>query len=303
MRLRLAAALVLLLSGAAEAAPPVDRAALLEDVRVLSADDMEGRAVGTPGGARARAYVERRFREVGIAPLGPQGFAAPFSFERAGATLEGVNLVGVIRGRSDPERFIVLSAHYDHLGVRDGAVYNGADDNASGVAAMLAVARDLKARPPEHSVLIVAFDAEEGGLRGARVFVASPPVPLKSVLLNVNLDMVSRSDKGELYAAGTHQNPRLRPVLEAVAARAPVRLLFGHDRPELGPDDWTLLSDHAAFVQAGVPFVYFGVEDHPGYHKPGDDFAAITPDFFVGATQTIIAAVRALDAAPERLSR
>jgi Zn-dependent M28 family amino/carboxypeptidase len=288
----LSLAFVLLVSGAAT----VDREALLNDVRVLSADDMQGRAPGTEGGLKARAYVEKRFREAGVAPLGDR-YARPFSFERRGTKIEAANLVGVIRGRSKSDEFIVVTAHYDHLGVRDGQVYNGADDNASGVAAITALGAWFAEHPPERSLLIVALDAEEGGLNGARAFLAEPPVPKAAIKLNVNLDMVSRSPKGELYAAGTHHYPQLKAPLEQVAAAAPIRLLFGHDRPELGKDDWTLQSDHAVFHEAGVPFVYFGVEDHPGYHQPSDDFDAITPDFFVDATRTIIEAVAALDAA------
>jgi hypothetical protein len=99
-----------------------------------------------------------------------------------------------------------------------------------------------------------------------------------------------------LYASGTYYTPALRPALERVAAGAPVKLLLGHDRPGQGHDDWTNQSDQYAFHKAGVPFVYFGVEDHKDYHKPTDDFETITPDFFVRAAETILEAVRALDA-------
>ena len=114
--------------------------------------------------------------------------------------------------------------------------------------------------------------------------------------LDVNLDMVGHSERGELYAAGTHHTPALRPALERVAASAPVKLLLGHDRPEQGKDDWTNQSDQFAFHQAGIPFLYFGVEDHRDYHRPSDDFDTLTRDFFVGSAETILAVVRALDA-------
>lgn len=291
----LALALALALSVLAAPAPAVNREALLTDARVLSADDMEGRRVGTPGGAKARAYVARRLAEAGAKPLGG-GWERPFRFQnRAGETIEGVNLVGLVRGTSKPDEYVVVSAHYDHLGVRDGEIYNGADDNASGVATLAALTAWFAANPPERSLLIVAFDAEEAGLQGARAFVSAPPVPRAALKLNVNLDMVGRSEKGELYVAGTHHTPALKTALEPVVATAKVTLLFGHDRPELGTDDWTLQSDHGAFHVAGVPFLYFGVEDHPGYHKPGDDFDALTPEFFVRAAETVIAAVDAVE--------
>jgi hypothetical protein len=275
---------------ATQSIPSADTAALMHTVRVLAADSMEGRAAGSPGGARARAWLLDRLRAIGVAPLG-DSLTHAFPLGRGG---EGVNLIGVVRGTRTPERYFVLSAHYDHLGVQGEQVFNGADDNASGVAAVLTLAEQLRARPLGHSVIIALFDAEEGGLRGARAFVANPPVPNASLALNINLDMVGHSDAGELYVAGTSHTPRLRPLLDSLAARAPVRLLFGHDRGG-GQDDWTTQSDHGAFHAAGIPFLYFGVEDHADYHKPTDDPETLTPVFFGGAVGTVEAAIRMLD--------
>src|SRR5690606_1848700 len=106
---------------------------------------------------------------------------------------------------------------------------------------LLEIARYFQRSPPAGSILFALLDAEEGGLSGARALVADPPVPLESMALNVNLDMVGHSESGELYVAGAAHSPWLRALLEPVAARAPVRLRFGHDRPVPGPeDDWTL---------------------------------------------------------------
>ena len=274
----------------------VDAGRLLEDVRVLAADEMEGRAAGTEGGRRARAYVLRRFKEAGLKPLGAS-FEQPFALKApAGSKAEGVNLVGYVRGTQSPEQFVVVTAHYDHVGVRGGKVYNGADDNASGVAALLQFAAHFARRPPRNTFVFAALDAEESGLQGAFALVARLREERRDVALNVNLDMVGHSEKGELYAAGTYRNPSLKPALEHVAARARVKLLLGHDRPEQGHDDWTSQSDHFAFHRAQIPFVYFGVEDHKDYHQPTDDFDTITRDFFVAAAETILLAVRELDA-------
>ena len=274
-------------------AKKIDAARLLEDVRALSADSMEGRGAGTKGGELARAYVERRFTEAGLAPLW-SSFEQPFELPSKG---KGVNVVGYVRGTKYPERLIVISAHYDHLGVRDGQVYNGADDNASGVAVLLQLAAHYKgAARPEHTLVFAALDAEEQGLVGARELVRRLLAEKRDVALDVNLDMVGHSERGELYASGTYHTPALRPALERVAAAAPIKLLIGHDRPEQGHDDWTNQSDQYAFHRAGVPFVYFGVEDHKDYHKPSDDFDTLTRDFFVGAAETVLEAVGALDA-------
>jgi Zn-dependent M28 family amino/carboxypeptidase len=144
-------------------------------------------------------------------------------------------------------------------------------------------------------MVFAALDAEEMGLRGARAFVdAGWP---EQIVLNVNLDMVARSDS-LLFVAGTHHYPHLRPILESVQGREPVVLRFGHDRPDVeGVQDWTGLSDHRAFHARGIPFLYFGVEDHPDYHRPSDEFDRIEPVFFLNAIRTILSAVLTLDEA------
>jgi Zn-dependent M28 family amino/carboxypeptidase len=272
-----------------------DEQALLARVEVLASDRFEGRAVGSEGNALARALIVDAFRSIGLDSLG-DGYRSQFVFtDQAGIETRGVNVVGVIPGTRHADRYLVLSAHYDHLGVRSGEVYNGADDNASGTSAIIAIAEYLAKNPPDHSVIVAALDGEERGLRGARAFIADPPVPLESVVVNVNLDMVSRSATEELYIAGTYHYPELRGFLEEVEPSNGVILLFGHDRPEDGSDDWTGASDHGPFHAAGIPFVYFGVEDHPGYHSPEDDFADITPQFYVSAVHTILDAVVVLD--------
>jgi Zn-dependent M28 family amino/carboxypeptidase len=248
---------------------------------------MEGRRAGTPGGARARRYLLQRLQALRLAPLG-RGFEHPFA--------RGVNLLALIPGTSQADRYIVLSAHYDHLGIVRGQIYNGADDNASGVAGVLALARELRRKPLSHSVMVALFDAEEAGLLGARAFLAEPPVAKAAIVLEVNLDMVGHSERGELWAAGAGRYPPLLPVLQAVRERAPVKLRLGHDRPGLpGERDWTLESDHGVFHAAGIPFVYFGVEDHQDYHRPSDDPETLTPVFFAAAVQTVLAALRELD--------
>ena len=268
-----------------------DAAQLLRDVQVLSADDMEGRSADRPSIQKARDHVEKRFKESGLQPARQE-----FEIEQRGTALRGINFIGEIKGRKVPEKYIVITAHYDHVGIEDGKIYNGADDNASGTAALFALASYFKKNPPAHSLIFVAFDAEEKGLDGARYFVSNLPVKKESVLLNVNMDMVSRNDKGELYAVGTYHYPQLKPALEAVQKKSRIKLLLGHDRPEQGANDWTSQSDHAAFHREKIPFIYFGVEDHKDYHKPTDDFANIQPEFYVRAVETIIEAVKAFDA-------
>lgn len=284
----------------ASAQTAFDPALLLHDVQVLSSDRFEGRRTGSPGSALAQAHLVGALRAAGVAPLGA-AYEQPFTFSgRDGSEYRGVNLVGVIPGTERPGAYLVLSAHYDHLGVRDGEVYNGADDNASGTAGVLAMARYFARHPLRHTLVVALFDAEEMGLRGARAFLEAAPVPADSIVLNVNLDMVSRSPKRELYAVGTAAYPFLRPVLDTLATPPGFSLLFGHEAPEAtGSDDWTSSSDHGVFHRAGIPFVYFGNEDHPGYHRPSDEYEAITPDFYLNSVELIRRAVEALDEAAE----
>ena len=278
---------------------------LLEDVRILSADNMEGRLVGSPGGARARAYILGRLKQIGLAPALGVSHEHAFEIKRQADTLTGVNLLAMIPGTGGSSRVLVVMAHYDHVGVRNGEIFNGADDNASGVAALLQIAAAMKARPPLHDVIFAIVDAEEGGLRGARAMVADPAFKplLDRTVLAVNFDMISRSDKNELYAAGAYHFPWLKPRLDAIAADARVTLKQGHDSPLPREQDWSTQSDHGAFHQLKRPWVYFGVEDHADYHKPTDDFGAIPHDFFLRSAATVELATRAFDRDLEAIAR
>ncbi len=258
-------------------------------VRTLASPEMEGRRTGTAGAARARRFIVDAFKRIALDELLP-GYEQPFG--------EGTNVIGGITGRDAAARTIVVSAHYDHLGVRDGRVYPGADDNASGVAVLLECARYLRAHPPRHRMLFAAFDAEEAGLKGAAAFVDRPPVPRRSIAIDINFDMVGRDVHHTIFAAGTHEYPWLVPILDPVRRRSGVTVLYGHDRPRRGPadaDDWTKQSDHGRFYEAGIPFVYFGVEDHPDYHQPGDTAETIDPVYFGRVAETLLDAVLAVD--------
>lgn len=276
--------------------PSIDSTQLMADILALADDSMQGRQVGTPGGARARAYVLRRFRALGLDTLRTgalEVFPAP-----AGASGIAANIVAFVPGRTRPGRVILVTAHYDHLGARNGEVFNGADDNASGTAAMLALAGWFRAHPPQHTIVFIALDGEEDGLLGATAFVRAGLVPRDSMVIDVNLDMVSRSAKRQLFAVGPKRYPALVPYLATTACSAGVALMLGHDKGSSGRDDWTMESDQGAFFQAGVPFTYFGVEDHADYHEPTDDVARIDPGFFTAATRAIATFVSLLDGAP-----
>lgn len=276
------------------ASPGWSHEATIDMVRVLSADDMAGRGTGTPGAEAARIVIAQRMSEVGLASF-DGGYAQTFTTVYNGETLSGINLIGRLEGRSERRLTQVVTAHYDHLGRVDGEIYNGADDNASGVAGMLAIAEYFARHQPLHDIIFVALDREEVGLAGAGEFVSNPPIAPEQVVFNLNLDMLARGDNGKLWASGAGHRPYLRPMVDAVAEDAPVDLNMGYDGSVDGQDDWSLLSDHGPFHQAGIAYIYLGVEDHPDYHQPSDDFEKIDTDWYLKAVETAIMIAAAAD--------
>jgi len=273
--------LLLLLGGSfGSCAQTVYRETLLSDIKTLSSKEFGGRKPGTDGHNKAQTYITSRFSALQLKGFNPD-YIHTFPLSKSSI---GHNIIGYIPGKR--KEAIVISAHYDHLGERQGRLYPGADDNASGVAALLAIAAYFSNHQPEHTLVFAAFDAEEMGLRGARAFVEDPRLSLVTIILNINLDMVSRDVKNELYASGTYHYPHLLPLI--CSSNPHITLKTGHDLPGSGRDDWTTQSDHAAFHERDIPFIYFGVEDHPDYHSPNDIFENIQPEFFYQAVLTIL---------------
>lgn len=288
----------------------LDAEQMLLDLRILASDRLGGRATDTPGGTLASQLVATRFTELGLERFGG-AYEQPFSFvHRSIRALwrrnrpftktftEARNVVGYVKGTSTPDDFIIVSAHFDHLGTFGGQIYHGADDNASGVGALLAMAAYVKTHPPAHSVIFAAFDAEELGLRGSQAFVRMLPMPREHLLLDVNVDMIGRSDDGRLFVSGVQPNPALRPIVEAAARTSTVPVHLGHDRPMYLTGliaNWTSASDHSSFHDVGVPFLYFGVEDHSDTHEPTDTADRIDPAFYTASAETVLTALLEAD--------
>ena len=267
---------------------------LLEDLRKISHDAAGGRKTGSKGAEAARRFIIRQFKTMKAKSLN-KGYRHPFSFQsRAGDTIQAENVVAYIKGQE--QTAFVITAHYDHLGTVGDKIFNGADDNASGVAALMAMAEYFKRHKPRHTMVFAALDGEEMGLQGAKAFVEDENVPMELVVLNINMDMISINDKNELYVAGTHHYPKFKSILEKVQM-PPLKLRFGHDSPALGDNDWTNSSDHAAFHAKGIPFLYFGVEDHEHYHKQTDTFENVNQKFYLKAAEAILESILALDRA------
>lgn len=274
-------------------AQKTNRVKLLEDIKTLSSDQFEGRKTGTTGNKKAVDYIVSRFREIGLSSF-KNDYKHAFTFKnRKNEDINATNLIAWIKGESD--NIIVISAHYDHIGIDNNQIFNGADDNASGVAVILSMATYFKVHRPQNTLLFIAFDAEEMGLEGASAFIADPVLAKEKIKLNVNLDMVSHNDKSELFAAGTYSTPLIKEIIKNADKNTGINIKFGHDLPGTGVDDWTMQSDQSPFAKEKIPFLYFGVEDHPDYHKPSDTFAHINQDFFYAASNAILQSTILLD--------
>lgn len=270
----------------------IEKKSLLGHLAYLSSDEMEGRKTGEPGNLKARKYIIEEFLSQGL-----EVTLQPFQFERRGDTYEAVNIIATIEGTENPDNYIAITAHYDHVGVgkaiENDSIYNGADDNASGVAALLVMTNYFKENPPKNTLLFIALDAEELGLQGAKHFVEKNAI--KNIKLNINMDMISRNENNEIYICGTRFTPSLKNYFSNIPQNTfPIKFTLGHDGLD-GKDDWTTQSDHFHFYKNNIPFLYFGVEDHTGYHKPSDEFQYINPDFYNQVVKFIANTIADLD--------
>lgn len=291
--------LLLLMAVSAHAQSSIDSTQLIKDIQTLSSDKYEGRMAGTRGSRQAQFYLMGRFKQIGLSAY-HNTYEYPFYFKHGEKQIMGTNLFGYIKGKSDAA--IVVTAHYDHLGIKNGtardkdSIYNGADDNASGVGGLLALMSYYAKNQPEHTMVFVAFDGEEEGLQGAKAFLKQPPLPVGQIVLNINMDMIGRNDKNELYVCGLTQFPELKKYIDdAVSTGGPVKVLSGHDKKEDGSNNWINQSDHYEFYKLKIPILYFGVEDHPDYHQLSDEFPRIQPSFYYRAVLKVLTVLQSAD--------
>ncbi|RZM25701.1 MAG: M28 family peptidase [Pedobacter sp.] len=295
MRVYLLIPLALLLScrSVKNSNTPQSNDQLLSDVKILSSDDYQGRRTGTKGAEMSRSYISGRLKNLGLKSFkGYLNYEQPFKAkEKNGSLSDAKNLIAYIPGKSD--QVIVLSAHYDHLGVIKNEIFNGADDNASGVAGLLKIAAWYAKSKPNNTLVFAFFDAGELEWQGSKYFVNNAPVSLDKILLDVNLDMISHNEQNILYVAGSLKNPQLKPYITHTNQELKIR--FGHDNPKQSVEDWTNQSDQGAFNAKKIPFLYFGVEDHKDYHKESDEYQNINPDFLISSSNAILEIVDNID--------
>jgi len=188
--------------------------------------------------------------------------------------METQNVVGLLEG-SDPDlkdEVVIIGAHYDHVGVFNDSVYNGADDNASGTCGVIEIAEAFAEsdKKPKKSILFIAFAGEEKGLFGSRYYVENPLFPLEKTAAMLNMDMISRNDPNEIAIIGSKYNPGLNEITQKENEKIGLKLSYDMDR-------FIFQSDHFPFMKEGVPVLFYNSKDHDDLHKPTDDVDKVLP--------------------------
>jgi aminopeptidase YwaD len=251
---------------------PTTPGQLKKHVYFLASDSLLGRGFGTPQGLQAAHYIAGQFREAGLEPL-DGSYLHPFNYRYGILNIPGNNVVGVIPG-SDPvlkDEYIVLGAHYDHLGWKveggDTVVYNGADDNASGTASIIEIGRNLAANRSSlgRSIIIVSFDGEESGLIGSEQFLKDSIVPPHRVKLMFSLDMVGMVEaNGGVDLVGVRMLEDYQHLITGLSNASDLAIAKASRRLEQR-------TDTAPFGRMGIPSVHVFTGTKSPYHKPEDD--------------------------------
>jgi hypothetical protein len=270
----------------------LDSLQIITDLKYLASDTCEGRGPGTKGHAAAMQRILQGMRAAGVDSF-DNTLISSFNARQINGSNQGKNVVGWVKGTKYPDKFIVVSGHYDHLGKRGNNTFYGADDNASGAACVVALAKYFKKNPLPYSVVFAVLDREESGLEGAYALVVQFDSANRDIVFNLNMDMIARSDKNEIFVSGLSHNPSYKYLVDAIQMKTNVKVLMGHDT---GNDinDWTMQSDHAAFHKAKIPFLYIGVEDHADYHKPSDTWDKINFSSYIENCNMIAMMIKAI---------
>lgn len=260
-------------------------------IGILAHDSMGGRDTPSPGLEMAATWIAEELAALGLEPGGDDGGYiqryeyTPRSGDGAvGSTVAVPNVVGLLRG-SDPElreEWIVLTAHFDHVSGRADEtgddIYNGADDNASGTSAIMEVAEafTMLPNPPRRSIAFVLVSGEEKGLLGAAHFASGASIPKEAMVADINADMVSMNDPEGIFIHGSEYTTMGAALDEVIQEHPEIRI-------SILEDEWPQMplfrmSDHYAFVQEGIPGIFFFSGLHENLHQPGDHLEAINCD-------------------------
>ncbi|WP_124640794.1 MULTISPECIES: M20/M25/M40 family metallo-hydrolase [Amniculibacterium] len=249
-----------------------------KNIYFLSSDKMKGRQTGSKQIEKTARFIEKQFKKMGLQPLGNIGFRQHFTAKVKRVVVsdslrKASNIIGFLDNGA--EKTIVIGAHYDHIGFGElgnskddksniGKIHNGADDNASGVAGLLELARVYSQNgiKEKHNILFIAFCAEELGLLGSKYFVENPTLPLQNILWMLNMDMIGRySKENKLAVIGYGTSAEFKKVFENVKTNLSLNL----------SKDGRGGSDQTSFYDKKIPVLFFHTGGHPDYHKHGDD--------------------------------
>ena len=257
---------------------------------VLASDSLEGRETGKPGQKMAADYIKNYFKTIGIPPYKGKKYYQKFKIrserlsriKKKKVIVKGENVLGYIQGTDLKNELIVISAHYDHLGKKDSLIFNGADDNASGTAAIMEIAQAFmiakkEGKGPRRSVLIIAFSGEEKGLLGSKYYTKKPVFPLEKTVANLNIDMIGRLDEQHeedtnyVYLIGADRlSQELHDISEQVNEKYIKLELDYRYNKEDDPNRYYYRSDHYNFAKNNIPVIFYFNGVHEDYHKATD---------------------------------
>lgn len=278
---------------------------LQKHLTIIASDEMQGRDTGSEGQKKAGKYMIAEYQKMGVSyPKFLNNFYQKVPKEalegRNGNLPDSENILVFIEGTEKPEEIIVVSAHYDHIGTKNGKIYNGADDDGSGTVALMEIAEAFKnakklRKAPKRSILILHVTGEEHGLLGSKYYTENPVFPLKNTVANLNIDMIGRSDKENegknyVYVIGSEMlSSELKKINEnANNATNKLELNYKYDDPK-DPQRLYYRSDHYNFAKNNIPVIFFFDGIHEDYHKPTDDADKIDYELLKKRTQLVFA--------------
>jgi len=270
--------------------------ALKKHLTIVASDEMEGRETGSAGQKKAGKYLISQYEKNGISfPKGAtdyyQHIPAAYLNAKYNENLpDSENIWAFIEGSEFPNEIVVVSAHYDHVGKKNGEIYNGADDDGSGTVALVEIAKAFQkakneGHGPKRSILILHVTGEEHGLHGSRYYSENPLFPIKNTVADVNIDMIGRRDdrhaatNNYVYVIGSdYLSTDLYNVCEAVNKQYINMDLDYKFNDRTDPNRFYYRSDHYNFAKNGIPSVFLFSGVHADYHKPTDEVEKIEFD-------------------------
>ena len=279
----------------------IEQQDLKELLYVYASDYFQGRETGTLGQKRAVTFLREFYQNRNIsAAKGTEDYFQHMELSIKGKSVQTENVVAIIEGNTFPEEYIVISSHLDHEGIKNGQIYNGADDDGSGSVALLEVAEAFKkaveaGKGPKRSIIFLHVSGEEKGLLGSRYYTDNPLYPLANTIANLNIDMVGRTDPKRqsdndnyVYLIGSDRlSSQLHEVSEEANSQTVNLELDYTFNAKDDPNRFYFRSDHYNFAKNNIPVIFYFNGTHADYHKPTDTVEKIRYDLLEQRTRLI----------------